>query len=168
MEEEDEEVTPSASKTSSTVTLTQQSVSMTLTASSSSTIEREISPEISPQCQIVTHQASGDSMESEDSISHRFSSSPRYSPLLSKSPHSSSSQEEYEIEKQNKGQFLTTGIRTETARSMESLRTSSRTYHSVSERDMRRFTSDSVEAKSLESLEREMKLKRHAVSGAVS
>lgn len=160
MEEEDDEISASISKTSSTITLTQQSVSMTLTSSSTKDFS-----EVTPQCQIVTHQASGDSLESEDSVSHRLSSSPRYSPLLSKSPHSSSSQEDYEMDKQPKGKFLTTGIRTETARSMESLRTASRTYHSVSERDMRRFVSESVEAKSLESLERETKLRRYAMSG---
>lgn len=165
MEEEEDEIT-ATSKTSSTITLTRQSFStLTTTSTTASTSEQDIASEVLPQCQIVTHQASGDSLESEDSTSHRFSSSPRYSPLLSKSPHSSSSQEDYELEKHNKGQFLTAGIRTETARSMESLRTASRTYHSTSERDMRRFISESVETKSLESLEREIKLKRHAVSG---
>ncbi|KAK4875823.1 hypothetical protein RN001_012245 [Aquatica leii] len=163
MDEEEEEVTPSTSKTSSTITLTQQSISTIKAYSASSSGTNESSDTI-PQCQIVTYQASGDSLESEDSTSHRFSSSPRYSPLLSKSPHSSSSQEEYEMDK-HKGQFLTTGFRKETTRSMESLRTTTRTYHSTSQCDMRRFISESVETKSLESLEREMKLKRHATSG---
>ncbi|XP_017769758.1 PREDICTED: cAMP-specific 3',5'-cyclic phosphodiesterase isoform X2 [Nicrophorus vespilloides] len=151
MEEDDEETTQSLSKASSTVTLTQQNVSVSRT---SSFILGEHLGHI-PKCQIVTHQASGDSLESEESTSTR--ASPHYS-LLSKSPHSSSSQEDYEP----KGQFLSTGIRTEAARSMESLRTTSRSFLSTgSERDVRRFMSESVEC--LES--RESRLKRHAVSG---
>lgn len=163
MEEDDDETTPTISKASSTVTLTQQSVSVSRT--SSATLVQEGKVEGIPQFQMVTHQASGDSLESEESSSQR--ASPRYS-VLSKSPHSSSSQEDYEpdTKQANKGQFLSAGRRTETAKSMESLRATSRTFLSTSERDMRRLVSESVEAKSLESLEhREMKLKRHAVSG---
>lgn len=159
MEEDDDETTRSISKTSSTLTLTQQSVTVSRTSSSSVLHERV---ETTPQCQIVTHQASGDSLESEESTSRGVS--PRYS-LMSKSPHSSSSQEEYEDGGKYKGQFLSAGRRTETAKSMESLRTHTRTYLSTSERDMRRIMSESVETKSLESLERETRLKRHAVSG---
>ncbi|KAF5300576.1 hypothetical protein FQA39_LY11122 [Lamprigera yunnana] len=162
MDEEEEEITPSTSKTSSTITLTQQTQSTVKSYKVSNSKGIESSDTV-PQFQIITHHASGDSLESEDSTSHRFSSSPRYSPLISKSPHSSSSQEEYEDK--HKGQFLTTGFRQETTRSMESLRSASRTYHSTSQFDMRRFTSESIETKSLESLEREMKLKRYAMSG---
>lgn len=157
MEEDEDETTSLAS---STVTLTQQNVqaiSRTSTATFSS--------ETVPQCQIVTHQPSGDSQESEsESISQR--ASPRYS-LLSKSPHSSSSQEDYEPDHKqvNRGQFLSASHRSETAKSMESLRTSPKSFLSSSERDMRRMYSESTEAKSLESIDREMKLKRHAVSG---
>lgn len=157
MEEDDDEPISSISKTSSTVTLTQQTFSVSRTTSSSTIIQGTI--ERTPQCQIVTHQASGDSLESEESISARVS--PKYS-LLSKSPHSSSSQEDYE---ESRKHFLSAGIRTETAKSMESLRTNSRTYLSTSERDMRRIMSESMESKSLEHLEREIRLKRHAVSG---
>lgn len=163
MDEEEEETTPPASKTASTLTLTQQSVSIRQTSSATSVAalaNQYQDTEMTPQCQIVTHQASGDSLESVESISTR-AASPRYS-LLSKSPHSSSSQEDYEPP--TKGQFLSAGIRTETTKSMESLRTT-RTFLSTSERDMRRIDSEGVETKSLESLEREMKLKRHAVSG---
>lgn len=160
MEEDDDETTRSISKASSTLTLTQQSVTISRTSSSSILHERI---ETTPQCQIVTHQPSGDSLESEESTSTRVS--PRYS-LLSKSPHSSSSQEDYELDVgKHKGQFLSAGTRTETTKSMESLRTTHRSFLSTSERDMRRFMSESVETKSLESLEREMRLKRHAVSG---
>lgn len=162
MDEDEEETTPSASKTASTLTLTQQSISMkqasSVTAMATITNQQQ-DAEMTPQCQIVTHQASGDSQESEESTSTR--ASPRYS-LLSKSPHSSSSQEDYEPP--IKGQFLSAGVRTETTKSMESLRTM-RTFLSTSERDMRRIDTEGIEAKSLESLEREMKLKRHAVSG---
>lgn len=149
MEEDDDETTPSLSKTSSTATLTQQNVS-------------SAEPEGIPQFHLTHPPTNGDSQESEESSSARFS--PRYS-VLGKSPHSSSSQEEYEADNKPKGKFLSAGVRTETARSMESLRTTSRTYLSTSERDMRRIFSESVETKSLESLEREMRLKRHAVSG---
>ncbi|XP_044272038.1 cAMP-specific 3',5'-cyclic phosphodiesterase isoform X3 [Tribolium madens] len=155
MEEDEDETT---SRTASTVTLTQRSISRTST-------QTFVAETTQPQCQIITQQASGDSLESpESSISQKIS--PRYS-LLSKSPHSSSSQEDYEPDPKqaNKGQFLSAGIRTETAKSMESLRTSSRSFLSTSERDMRRVFSESVETKSLDSLEREMRLKRHAVSG---
>lgn len=159
MEEDDEETTCSISNTSSTRTLTQQSLSQ-------SSLIRECHIEQTPQCQIVTHQPSGDSMESEESTSTRVS--PRYS-LLSKSPHSSSSQEDYEPDPMLKTttttkKFLTTGIRTETAKSMESLRTT-KTYLSTSERDMRKVLSDNMDIKSMECLEREIRLKRHAVSG---
>ncbi|KAJ8920197.1 hypothetical protein NQ315_011858 [Exocentrus adspersus] len=156
MEDDEDEIT-SLSKTSSTVTLTQQNVQTISTATFSTTSDTI------PQCQIVTHQASGDSLESEsESISQR--ASPRYS-LLSKSPHSSSSQEEYEPDTKHKNQFLTAGHRSETTKSMESLRTSPRSFLTSSERDMRRMYSETTEAKSLESIEREIKLKRHAVSG---
>lgn len=161
MEEEDEETTAgTVSKTSSTVTLTQHSVSRT---SSATFVQEGI-----PQFQMVTHQASGDSLESEESTSQRASPSPKYS-ILSKSPHSSSSQEDYEPDsggKQVTKQYLTAaGVRTETTKSMESLRATSRTFLSASERDMRRMVSSDSESKSLECLEREVKLKRHAVSG---
>lgn len=128
MEEEEEETT-CLSKTASTVTLTQQNIH----SESYSSIEEK---EVIPQCHIVTQQASGDSMESEESsISQRVS--PRYS-VLSKSPHSSSSQEDYEPDHKIKSKFLSAGVRTETAKSMESLRTSSRSFLSTSERDVRR------------------------------
>lgn len=156
MEEEDEETTAGTiSKASSTVTLTQHSVSRTSSAT------------FVPQFQMVTHQASGDSLESEESTSQRASPSPRYS-VLSKSPHSSSSQEDYESDgKQITKQYLTAGLRTETTKSMESLRAgSTRTFLSTSsERDVRRMVASDSETKSLECLEREVKLKRHAVSG---
>lgn len=158
MEEEEEDTTPTTSKTSSTISLTQQSVTVSRTTSAT-LIQEEKTAECVPQFQMVTHQASGDSLESEESTSQR--ASPRYS-VLSKSPHSSSSQEDYEPQK---GQFLSAGVRAETTKSMESLRATSRTFLSTSERDMRRAVGESVETKSLESLEREMRLKRHAVSG---
>lgn len=165
MEEEDEETTTAStvSKTSSTITLAQHSVSRT----SSATFVQE---QNIPQFQMVTHQASGDSLEeSEDSTSQQPSPSPKYS-ILSKSPHSSSSQEDYEPEKQVTRQYLTADVRTETTKSMESLKGScggSRTFLSTSsERDVRRMVASDGETKSLECLEsREMKLKRHAVSG---
>jgi len=50
------------------------------------------------------------------------------------------------------------------SRSMESLRTTGRTYQAASERDLRRVVASSVEARSLESLERHI---RRAVSGEV-
>lgn len=155
MEEDEDEIT---SRTASTVTLTQHSISRTST-------QTFVAETTQPQCQIITQQASGDSLESEESsLSQKIS--PRYS-LISKSPHSSSSQEDYEPDPKqaNKGQFLSAGIRSQTAKSMESLRTSSRSFLSTSERDMRRVYSESVETKSLDSLEREMRLKRHAISG---
>lgn len=175
MEEDDEETTTttcSISNTSSTRTLTQQSISQTSLireCSTATTTTTNASAtchiEQTPQCQIVTHQASGDSVESEESTSTRVS--PRYS-LLSKSPHSSSSQEDYELDPMLKTtttkKFLTAGIRTETAKSMESLRTT-KTYLSTSERDMRKVLSDNMDMKSMECLEREIRLKRHAVSG---
>lgn len=157
-EEEEETIAGTVSKTSSTVTLTQHSVSRTASATF---VQEGI-----PQFQMVTHQASGDSLESEESSSQRASPSPKYS-ILSKSPHSSSSQEDYEPEgKQMTKQYLTAaGVRTETTKSMESLKTTSRTYLSTSERDVRRMVASDSETKSLEHLEREVKLKRHAVSG---
>lgn len=157
MEEEDEETTPTTSQTSSTITLTQQSVC--LSRATSTTTLHAGKTEAIPQFQMITHQASGDSLESEESAS--LQASPRYS-ALSKSPHSSSSQEDYEPAK---GKFLSAGVRAETTKSMESLRATSRSFLSTSERDMRRLVAESVETKSLESLEREMRLKRHAVSG---
>lgn len=162
--EEDEDETSSLSKAPSTVTLTQQNI-QSLSRTSTTTFPSNTKLDAIPQCQIVTHQASGDSLESEsESISLR--ASPRYS-LLSKSPHSSSSQEDYEpdTKQANKGQFLSAGHRSETTKSMESLRTSPKSFLTSSERDMRRMYSESTEAKSLESIEREIKLKRHAVSG---
>ncbi|KAL3270355.1 hypothetical protein HHI36_009403 [Cryptolaemus montrouzieri] len=48
---------------------------------------------------------------------------------------------------------------------MESLRTTHRPFSSSSERDMRKVFSESVETKSLESIEKEVRLKRYAVSG---
>ncbi|KAJ8940113.1 hypothetical protein NQ314_010839 [Rhamnusium bicolor] len=163
MEEDEDEIT-SLSKTSSTVTLTQHNV-QSLSRTSTSTFQSDTKLDIIPQCHIITQQASGDSLESEsESISQKVS--PRYS-LLSKSPHSSSSQEDYELDAKqaNKGQFLSAGHRSETAKSMESLRASPRSFLTSSERDMRRMYSEASEAKSLESIEREIKLKRHAVSG---
>lgn len=161
MEEDDDEITPTISKASSTVTLTQQSV---ISRTSSATLVQEVKAEAVPQFQMVTHQPSGDSIESEDGSSQK--ASPRHS-TRSKSPHSSSSQEDYEPDSKlaNRGRFLCAGVRTETAKSMESLRTTSRTFLSTSERDMRRIMAESLDTKSLESLEREMRLKRHAVSG---
>lgn len=160
MEDEDDE-TRRLSNASSTVTLIQQSMSVSRTSLQS--IGQECNETV-PQCQIVTHQASGDSQESEESISARIS--PRYS-LLSKSPHSSSSQEDYEFEAKQttKTQYLSATTKSETAKSLDSLRTTTRTYLSTSERDMRKVVSESVQTKSLESLEREMRLKRYAVSG---
>jgi len=194
MEEEEEETTVDClpdhnlRKTSSTVTLIEQDVSRTNSESTlvaESEADEETTTTITtgvvtkttfqqasvataivlasgslPHCQIVTQQASADSLESEsESTSLRIS--PRYSRLTT--PHSSSSQEE---DLPAKGQFLTAGQRTETARSMESLKTtSSRSFLSTSERDMRKVFSESTEAKSLESIDREMMLKRHAVSG---
>ncbi|KAL3270356.1 hypothetical protein HHI36_009404 [Cryptolaemus montrouzieri] len=104
MEEEDEE-TIALSKTSSTATLTQQSLSRTSTQTFTSSQQEIKSTDLFPQCQIIMHQASGDSQESdsmESSLSNK--ASPKYS-LLSKSPHSSSSQEDYEIDSRhaNKG-----------------------------------------------------------------
>ncbi|XP_056629675.1 cAMP-specific 3',5'-cyclic phosphodiesterase isoform X2 [Diorhabda carinulata] len=152
--EEDEEDISSLSKAPSTVTLTPQNVH-NLTEQKQQNI---------PKCHIITQQASGDSNESE---SESTKASPRYS-LLSKSPHSSSSQEEYEPETKYKGQYLSASMRTCTTKSMESLRTSPKTFLSSSERDVRRVYLETTETKSLESIEREMKLKRHAVSGEAS
>lgn len=162
--DEDEEEMVTLSKTSSTITLTQQNVQ--------SLSHDDQKQEIIPQCQIFTQQASGDSMESEESYSISAKVSPKYS-LLSKSPHSSSSQEDYEPDSK-KSQFLTATTtrhhhhhRVETAKSMESLRTSStsRSFLSASERDMRHIYKETTnETKSLEHLEREMKLKRYAIS----
>lgn len=165
MEEEDEE-TPSLSQASSTVTLTQQNVH-TLSRASVATFSSDPKLDVIPQCQIITQQASGDSQGDSESESLSLKVSPRYS-LLSKSPHSSSSQEEYEPEHKhgNKRQYLSAaGAVSETAKSMESLRASPRSFLTSSERDMRKIFSESAEAKSLESIEREIKLKRHAVSG---
>lgn len=160
MDEEDEETIASGtvSKTSSTVTLTQQS------RTSSATFVHQ---EGIPQFQMIRHQASGDSLESDEGSSQRTTTpSPRYSVLSSKSPHSSSSQEDYEPEKQVTRQYLTAGVRTETTKSMESLKGGgSRTFLSTSERDVRRLVASDSESKSLECLEREVKLKRHAISG---
>lgn len=163
--EEDEEETTNLSKTSSTVTLTQQNVH-SLSRTSIATYTSDPKLQTTPQCQIVTHQASGDSQESEsESISCKVS--PKYS-IMSKSPHSSSSQEDYEPDPKqaNKGQYLSAaGHIGATAKSMESLRASPRSFLTSSHQDMRRIFSESTEAKSLESIEREIKLKRHAVSG---
>lgn len=159
MEDEDEE-TPSLSQASSTATLTQQNVH---TLSCTATYLSDTKIDVVPQCQIITQQASGDSQGDSESESVSLKASPRYS-LLSKSPHSSSSQEDYEPP--NKGQYLSAaGPVSETAKSMESLRASPRSFLTSSERDMRKMFSESTEAKSLESIHREIKLKRHAVSG---
>lgn len=166
--EEDDEETIIQSKTSSTATLTQQSLSRTSTQTFTSTHQEINQSDIYPQCQIIMHQASGDSQESDSmessvSISNRVS--PKYS-VLSKSPHSSSSQEDYEPElRSNKGRYLSATIRTEAARSMESLRTPNRPFLSSSERDMRKVFSESVETKSLENITKDIRLKRYAVSG---
>lgn len=164
MEEEDEE-SPSLSQASSTATLRQHNIHR-LSRTSISTLSSNPKLNEQPQCQIVTQQASGDLQEDSESESPSLKASPRYS-LLSKSPHSSSSQEEYEPEhKHTRGQFLSAaGHVSETAKSMESLRASPRSFLTSSERDMRKIFSESTEAKSLESIEREIKLKRHAVSG---
>lgn len=141
----------------------------------SNSIAEEESTTVVPKCQIVTQQASGDSVdleESEESISEEHIRSSQLSSLqhkiskyglINKSPNSSSSQEDYEPEVKHlgggkSGQFLSAGGRVETARSMESLRTA---HHrsfltSSSDRDVRRST---------ENLEREARLKRRAVSG---
>lgn len=163
--DEDDEESPSLSQASSTATLTQQTVHR-LSRTSIATLSSDPQLNVTPQCQIVTQQCSSDLQEDSESESLSLKASPRYS-LLSKSPHSSSSQEEYEPEhKQIKGQFLSaSGHVSETAKSMESLRVSPRSFLTSSERDMRKIFSESTEAKSLESIEREIKLKRHAVSG---
>lgn len=137
-----------------------QATALALTSDQAAIASSDYGAGCLPLCQIVTQQASADSVESEsESVSLKIS--PRYSRLTT--PHSSSSQEEYDLPA--KGQFLTTGHRTDTARSMESLKTTSRSFLSASERDMRKVFSTSTEAKSLESIDREMVLKRHAVSG---
>lgn len=185
MEDEEEDIRPA--KTLPSVRIVQKSQSSSVSVvqktriqsqvrsystNTSNTIAEEDS-RIVPKCQIVTQQASGDSVdfeESEGSISeeykeaktlssihHRISS--KYG-LVNKSPNSSSSQEDYEPEVKHlgkSGQFLSAGARVETARSMESLRTAHhRSFLASSDRDVRRST---------ESLEREAKLKRRAVSG---
>lgn len=158
-EEADEETTTTLTTAVVTKTTFQQA-SVAISAQTAIVLS-DVGSGSLPHCQIVTQQASGDSLESEtESTSLRIS--PRYSRLTT--PHSSSSQEEYDLPA--KGQFLTAGHRTETARSMESLKTTtSRSFLSASERDMRKVFSESTEAKSLESIDREMMLKRHAVSG---
>lgn len=164
MEEEDEE-SPSLSQASSTATLTQHNIHR-LSRTSIATLSSNPRLNEPPQFQVVTQQASGDLQEDSESESLSLKASPRYS-LLSKSPHSSSSQEEYEPEhKHTKGQFLSAaGHVSETAKSMESLRASPRSFLTSSERDMRKIFAETTEAKSLESIEREIKLKRRAVSG---
>lgn len=154
---EEEEETTSLSM-SSTVTLTQQNVSRPSTTS----LVVTGSTKVIPKCHIVTQQASGDSMESEsESMSQKVA--PKYSLLAT--PHSSSSQEDYEP--QNKGQFLSVGHRIDTTRSMESLKTatSTKSYFSSSEKDMNKLFSKPTETKSLECMDREATLKRHAISG---
>ncbi|XP_050502587.1 cAMP-specific 3',5'-cyclic phosphodiesterase isoform X2 [Diabrotica virgifera virgifera] len=159
--EEDDEDTSSLSKAPSTVTLTPQNVHSLSDPKPEQKEQQKI-----PQCHIITQQASGDSNESEsESISTK--ASPRYS-LLSKSPHSSSSQEDYEPDTKYKGQYLSASMRTCTTKSMESLRASPKGFLSSSERDVRRVYLETTETKSLECIEREMKLKRHAVSGEAS
>lgn len=180
MEDEEEDIR--SSKTLPSVRIVQKSQSSSVsvvqktriqsqvryTSNSPNTIAEEES-RVVPKCQIVTQQASGDSVdfdESEESISedikeaklsslhHKIS---KYG-LMNKSPNSSSSQEDYEPEiKQlvKSGQYLS-AARVETARSMESLRTHHRSFLASSDRDVRRST---------ENLEREAKLKRRAVSG---
>lgn len=181
MEDEEEDIR--SSKTLPSVRIIQKSQSSSVSvvqktriqshvrsycSNTSNSIAEEDSP-IIPKCQIVTQQASGESLdleESEESISEGHSKSihaihqkisSKYG-LMTKSPNSSSSQEDYEPELKTLGkctQYLTTGPRVEQARSMESLRTH-RSFLATSERDVRRST---------ESLERENKLKRRAVSG---
>lgn len=119
---------------------------------------------------------------------HRFSAKLG---LFSRSGTSSSSQEEYEPEIKlfgqktvsSSGQYLTAG-RVETAKSMESLRiakesssntlsvNSEKTLHShrgsfltTSERDVRKVMTAGTENKSFESYDRDMRLKRRALSG---
>lgn len=181
MEEEEEDIR--SAKTLPSVRIIQKSQSSSVSvvqktriqshvrsycSSASNSIAEEETPVI-PKCQIVTQQASGDSVdleESEESISEDHSRSinllhqkisSKYG-LMTKSPNSSSSQEDYEPETKGlirTNQYLTTGARVEQARSMESLRTH-RSYLATSDRDVRRST---------ESLERDAKLKRRAVSG---
>lgn len=178
--EEDEESTK-AEKTlpSSSVRVMQKSVSSSVSVVQKTRVQSQVrsvilnkrsmvegescSSKVIPQCQIVTHQASGDSYEeSEESYSEENKIlkkiPPRYA-MLNKSPNSSSSQEDYEPEIKHLGkacQYLSAGTRVETARSMESLRTThqQRSYLTSSDRDVRR---------SAESLD--MKLKRRAISG---
>lgn len=133
------------------------------TSTTNSIAEEESS--VVPKCQIVTQQASGDSVdfeESEESISEDVLRSSlqqklagKYG-LINKSPNSSSSQEDYEPEVKllgrTTGQFLSAGGRVETARSMESLRSHHRSFLSSGDNLMRRSTED-------------IKLKRRAVSG---
>lgn len=180
MEEEDEDI---RAKTLPSVRIIQKSHSSSVSVVQKTRIQSHIrsycsntsnsiaeeDPPIIPKCQIVTQQASGDSEdleESEESISEDHSKtikalhqkiSTKYG-VMTKSPNSSSSQEDYEPEIKVLGrsnQFLTTGVRVEQARSMESLRTH-RSFLATSDRDVRRST---------ESLERESKFKRRAVSG---
>lgn len=179
MEEEDDDI--KTAKTLPAVRILQKSMSTSVSVVQKSRVQSQVrqvilnqssiaeeeSTNVTPQCQIVTHQASGDSVEheeSEDSISeeHKILKkiSARYG-MLNKSPTSSSSQEEYEPEIKHlgkSGQFLSAGTRVETARSMESLRTTHQSHHrsflTSSDRDVRR---------SAESLD--MKLKRRAISG---
>lgn len=180
--EEDEESTK-AEKTllSSSVRVTQKSVSSSVSVVQKTRVQSQVrsvirnqrsvaevglcGSKVVPQCQIVTHQASGDSVdfeESEESFSEENKISkkiPTRYAMLNKSPNSSSSQEDYEPEIKHLGktcQYLSAGTRVETARSMESLRTThqQRSYLTSSDRDVRR---------SAESLD--MKLKRRAISG---
>ncbi|XP_044754444.1 uncharacterized protein LOC123313567 isoform X2 [Coccinella septempunctata] len=153
MEKEDEETTIS-SKTSTQIFMSPyQDIKKT---------------ENHPQCQILMHQASGDSQESdsmESSISVSNKMSPKYS-LFSKSPHSSSSQEDDEHEMRSyKGKYLLATGSTKAARSMECLRAPNRPFLSSSERDMIKILSESVETKSLENIDNEVILKRYAISG---
>lgn len=142
-----------------------------------------------PHCQIITHEASEVDTDSENdhpntsaaNISHltatnRITTKHRFHIISKSAQNSSSSQEDYEPEHRSQGQttpqYLSAATRVETAKSMESLRTSVNLNHqnrssflTTSERDMRRLiSSNSVEGRALETCERE-RLKRRALSG---
>lgn len=137
-------------------------------------------------------QQSASYKESDGKMTSRYSDQ-RFSAklgLFSRSATSSSSQEEYEPEiklfgqkSSSSGQFLTAG-RVETTKSMESLRvakenssnqlniSSEKTLHAhrgsfltSSERDMRKVLTSTTETRSFDCLDRDMRLKRRALSG---
>lgn len=184
MEDEEEDIRPTKILPSVKITTKSQSSSVQVVqktriqsqvrSSYSSSTTNSIAEESSivPKCQIVTQQASSDSVdfeESEESISeeqHKTSSSMHHKistkyGLMSKSPNSSSSQEDYEPEvkhlSKTSGQFLSAGARVETARSMESLRSHHRSYLTTS--------GDNLMRRSADSLEKDARLKRRAISG---